>query len=140
MRKSRAAYPGSARSIRSRNAAISSSRVRFSMKYSSTSAVALNGDRVFMGFLDQRPLVLQRPEDIDGADDEAAIDFVGVERDADGPQHHDGQPSAQVLAEFVQAAQHARRMILLIEVPRQLRRVDRELQRLKEADDATPVG
>ena len=49
-----------------------------------------------------------RPQDFDAAQHNAFVDLVGVERDADRPQQHDGQPAAEVLAELVEPAQNRR--------------------------------
>ena len=114
IRKSRPAYDGSARSRRSRNAAISSSFVRFSMKYSSTSSLGLERAQrgLWRSWRSSRRTVgvLEIPEHADAPDHNVAADLVHVERRADRPQHQDRQRAAQVLAELVQPAQHARRV------------------------------
>src|SRR3954463_8023848 len=122
--KSVAAHAGSARSTRSRNAATSSSRLRVSMKYSSTICAAVMGDgrgwrfmRIAPGKRPSRRLGprlvgaarLNRLQDVDAADHQIGADVVDLERLADAPEQHDGQAAAEVLLELVEPAQHARR-------------------------------
>src|SRR5688572_1853901 len=96
---------------------MSSSRVRFAMKYSSTTSFGLSGDRLSMSVLAlvcgagrQRGAarLFDRAQDFDAAQHNAFVDLVSVERDADRAQQHDGQPAAEVLPELVQPAQNRR--------------------------------
>src|SRR5512134_641923 len=90
IRKSRLAYEGSARSSRSRNAAISRIFVRFSMKYSSTSSLGLSGlgeGVALMTLLTQTVGMLEIPDHADAPDHNVVADLVHVEGRADRSQH-----------------------------------------------------
>src|SRR5215218_5168599 len=130
MRKSAAPYAGSARSSRSRNAAISSSRVRFSMKYSSTTSRALSGDGCCIAVLGLVRLC-ERSQDFNAAQHNAFVDLVGVEGDTDRAQQHDRQAAAEVFAELVEPGEDRR---LLADAVRELRRVNRQAQRREQRD------
>src|SRR6476646_2156424 len=108
--KSRAARPGSDRSSRSRNAAISSSRLRFSMKYSSVSSRALRD-------MDRLPR-LHRFQQLDATDHDVAIDTVHVERHANLLEQHDGEFAAQMLLKFGQTAQDVSLIAVVVEIAR----------------------
>src|SRR5262245_6912476 len=108
------------------------------MKYSSTSSLALNGNRVFMEFLGKGVGLLQRLQDLDAPYHEAAIDLVRIERLADSLEQHDGQLAAEVFAEFVEPAEHTCRVIVLIDVPGQVGREQRKVERLEQVENAPP--
>src|SRR5262249_18075200 len=132
IRKSRSARPGSTRSSRSRNAAISSSRLRFSMKYSSVSSCALrNMDRL---------LRLHRSQHLDASDHDVAVDAVNIERLTDVLEQHDGEFAAQMFLKFGQTAQHVALIGVVSEISRQLRRVDRQAKSQKNIEHAPPFG
>ena len=118
---------------------MSSSFVRFSMKYSSTSSVAVSGERSrcdVMGGLELagrsgRPAggargprrILRAGEQLDTPDHSVPVDFVHVERLADAAEQHDRQLAAQVLAELLEPAENA------AVPPRGFSRCSRELRR-----------
>jgi hypothetical protein len=55
--------------------------------------------------------LLEIAQHADAANHNVAADLVHVERGADRSQHQDRQRAAEVLAELVEAAEHAGRMI-----------------------------
>ena len=90
--------------------------MRFSMKYSSTSSLALSGTSgtivAFMALLalSDRARVLEIPQHADAPDHNVPADVVHVERRADRSQHQDRQRAAEMLPELVEPAQHAVRV------------------------------
>src|SRR5262245_36652543 len=105
------------------------------MKYSSTTSLGLSGDRLSIRVL-SAPRLFQRAQHFDAAQHNAFVDLVGVEGDADCPQEHDRQPAAEVLAEFVEAAQNRR---LIAGAVAELRRVDGQTQPAEQTDHPPPV-
>ena len=102
---------------------MSSSFVRFSMKYSSTSSVAVSGDVRGCDVMaasrrgrgqdarravpPDRASVLRGGDQLDTPDHSVPVDFVHVERLPDAPEQHDRQLAAEVLAELLEPAEDA---------------------------------
>src|SRR5262245_57033005 len=116
--------------MRSRNAATSSSRLRFSTKYSSSSCFGLS-----IGFLlivlmggGQAPFL----QSAGTPGHQIGVDLVYIICLADALQQHDREVPSQVLAEFGQSPHQ-------FAVPLERMRVHRQPQAPEQSQDALPV-
>src|SRR5215203_3262171 len=98
------------------------------MKNSSTTSLALSGDRCCIAVLGVLCLC-ERPEDFNAAQHNAFVDLMGVEGHADGAQQHDGAAAAEMLPKLVEAGENGR---LFPDPVGQLRGVDGQLERLEQ--------
>src|SRR5262245_27387224 len=103
------------------------------MKYSSASSF---GVREGMG----GTRLLVRAHHLETPQEHVPVHLVYVERAPDRVQQHDRQAAAEVFLELDEPAEHVARIAVLLEMLRQLGRVDRESERKNHVHHATPVS
>src|SRR5690606_17557281 len=83
---------------------------------------------------------LSVPQDFDGVSVDVVIDIVDFDATSNALEQHDGELSAQVLAEDLESPEEATWMVHLIDVLIKLRNVDVEPDLLEQLDGAFPFG